>query len=54
MSNQTQVTVEPGTQEIVVTREFDAPPDVVQAALTDPDLISQWWGPRGTTTTDAT
>jgi uncharacterized protein YndB with AHSA1/START domain len=49
MTNRTQVTVEPGTQEIVVTREFDAPPDVVYAALTDPDLISQWWGPRGVT-----
>jgi uncharacterized protein YndB with AHSA1/START domain len=49
MSNETQVTVEPGTHEILITREFDAPPDVVHAALTDPDIVSQWWGPRGTT-----
>ena len=31
-------------------REFDAPRDRVFAAYTDPALIPEWWGPRGTTT----
>ena len=32
-------------------REFDAPRDTVFALMTDPQSISEWWGPRGTTTT---
>jgi uncharacterized protein YndB with AHSA1/START domain len=48
--SKTEVTVEPGTYEIVLTRVFDAPPDVVYAAVTDPDLVADWWGPRGETT----
>jgi uncharacterized protein YndB with AHSA1/START domain len=31
-------------------REFAAPRDRVFAAYTDPALIPEWWGPRGTTT----
>lgn len=42
---------EPGKQEIVITRVFDAPRELVFKASTDPKLISQWWGPRGFTTT---
>jgi uncharacterized protein YndB with AHSA1/START domain len=41
------VTSEPGTLEIVVTREFDAPRDLVFRAFTEPDLLAQWLGPRG-------
>ncbi len=40
-----------GDREIHVEREFDAPRERVFAAYTDPELIPQWWGPRGTTTT---
>jgi uncharacterized protein YndB with AHSA1/START domain len=40
------VTSEPGTLEIVVTREFDAPRDLVFRAFTEPDLLAQWLGPR--------
>lgn len=49
--NRTLVTVEPGKQEIVITREFDAPRDLVFRAYTDPKAIPQWWGPRYLTTT---
>jgi uncharacterized protein YndB with AHSA1/START domain len=42
----TELIVEPGRQDIIVTRVFDAPRDVVFKALTDPDLIPNWWGPR--------
>jgi uncharacterized protein YndB with AHSA1/START domain len=37
-------------REIVVTREFDAPRELVFAAFTEPEHIEQWWAPRGATT----
>lgn len=48
--NKTVVTAEPGKQDIVITREFDAPRELVFKAYTDPNLISQWWGPKEVTT----
>jgi len=42
----TEFVIEPGRQDIVITRTFDAPRDVVFKAVTDPDLIPKWWGPR--------
>lgn len=42
---------EPGTHEITMTRTFNAPRDLVFKAMTDPDLVPQWWGPRDYTTT---
>src|SRR5450759_5387173 len=42
----TTISAEPGKQEIVITREFDAPRELVFKACTDPKLIPQWWGPR--------
>jgi uncharacterized protein YndB with AHSA1/START domain len=41
-----QVVADPGTQEIVITRSFDAPRDLVFKAFTDPDAVPQWWGWR--------
>jgi uncharacterized protein YndB with AHSA1/START domain len=43
--------IEPGKQEIVMKRTFDAPRDLVFRTITDPDLIPRWWGPRYLTTT---
>lgn len=43
----TKVTL-PSDRETLITREFDAPRDLVFKAMTDPDLIPRWWGP-GTT-----
>lgn len=40
------VTAEPGKQDIILTRTFDAPRALVFQAYTDPKLIPQWWGPR--------
>jgi len=45
--NQTIVTAEPGVQEVFITREFDAPRELVFKAHTDPELYVQWLGPRG-------
>ncbi len=50
-SNRTRITAEPGKQEIVITRTFDAPCELVFRAYTDPSAIPQWWGPRYLTTT---
>jgi len=38
-------------REIVATRVFDAPRNLVFQTWTDPKHISNWWGPRGFTTT---
>ncbi|MBD1875555.1 SRPBCC domain-containing protein [Nodosilinea sp. FACHB-131] len=37
-------------REIVITRLFNAPRDLVWQAWTDPAHIAQWWGPEGFTT----
>ena len=42
----TNFIVEPGKQEIVITRLFDAPRERLFKAMTDPTLIPKWWGPR--------
>jgi len=36
----------PSDREIVITRMFDAPRELVFKAITDPTLIPRWWGPR--------
>jgi uncharacterized protein YndB with AHSA1/START domain len=41
----TEFVIEPGRQDIVITRVFDAPRDLVFKAVTDPTLIPNWWGP---------
>lgn len=38
-------------REIVTTRVFDAPRDVVFGAWTDPEQLKIWWGPKGFTNT---
>ena len=43
--NQTKVTAEPGKQELFITREFEAPRELVFNAFTDPALMVRWLGP---------
>ncbi|HEX5433219.1 MAG TPA: SRPBCC domain-containing protein, partial [Candidatus Angelobacter sp.] len=38
-------------REIVVTRVFDAPRELVWEAFTDPAQVVLWWGPKGFSTT---
>lgn len=38
-------------REIVTTRVFDAPRELVFQAWTDPAHLARWWGPNGFTTT---
>jgi len=49
--NKTSIIAEPGKQEMVITREFDAPRELVFKAFTDPGLYVQWLGPRDLTMT---
>ncbi|MGZ7209902.1 MAG: SRPBCC family protein [Methanobacterium sp.] len=51
VKNNTSITAEPGKQEILIEREFDAPRELVFKAFTDPELYKQWIGPRGLKTT---
>ena len=39
------------SNEIRITRIFDAPVQAVWNAWTDPEQVAQWWGPRGFTLT---
>ncbi len=34
-----------GTYEVTISRYFDAPPELVYRAFTDPEQLSQWFGP---------
>jgi uncharacterized protein YndB with AHSA1/START domain len=38
-----------GERELVITRIFDAPRELVWKAWTDPELVKHWWGPKGFT-----
>lgn len=38
-------------REIVATRVFDAPREIVWKMWTDPEHLAQWWGPKGFRTT---
>jgi uncharacterized protein YndB with AHSA1/START domain len=40
----------PSDREILMTRKFDAPREIVWETITDPDLIPQWFGFRRDTT----
>ena len=47
VQNTTSITTESDTV-IRIEREFDAPPELVWEAYTDPELLSEWLGPHGT------
>jgi uncharacterized protein YndB with AHSA1/START domain len=38
-----------GARELVITRTLDAPRDLVWKALTEPERLEHWWGPKGFT-----
>ena len=46
-----QTQIETTDREIIATRVYDAPRDLVFKLWTDPQHLTQWWGPRGFTTT---
>ena len=46
-AGKTRLIAEPGKQEIIITRLFDAGQEGLFKALTDPQLIPQWCGAPG-------
>ncbi len=45
-THETEIIVDRNVPLVRITREFDAPPEKVFRAHTDPDLVAQWLGPR--------
>ena len=45
------VTIADIQREVIITRFFDAPPELVLKAYTDQNLIPHWWGSKRLTTT---
>jgi uncharacterized protein YndB with AHSA1/START domain len=44
-----EIIAEPGTQQLLMSREVDAPAVLVFRAYTEPELLVQWLGPRNMT-----
>lgn len=40
------------TKTLEFERTYEAPPDLVWRAWTEPDMLRRWWGPDKTTVTD--
>jgi uncharacterized protein YndB with AHSA1/START domain len=48
-SNRTSASAGSNEREIVITRLFEAAPEFVFEAWTDPEHLARWWGPEGFT-----
>ena len=46
--HETTIEADPSLPTVTVTRDFDAPPERVFRAWTDPELIVRWLGPKDT------
>jgi uncharacterized protein YndB with AHSA1/START domain len=46
MERKTNISAEDGKQELVITREFDLPLELLFRAYTDADIIEQWMGTK--------
>ena len=46
MERKTQICAENGKQELVITREFDLPLDLLFKAHVEPEIVEQWMGTR--------
>jgi uncharacterized protein YndB with AHSA1/START domain len=46
MDRKTKINAEDGTQEMVITREFDLPLEILFKAYVEPDIIEQWMGTK--------
>ncbi|MEO6282020.1 MAG: SRPBCC domain-containing protein [Dyadobacter sp.] len=44
MERKTKLNAEEGKQEIVITREFDLPLELLFKAYEEPDIVAQWMG----------
>jgi uncharacterized protein YndB with AHSA1/START domain len=46
MERKTKITAEDGKQELMITREFDLPLELLFKAYTDPEIVEQWMGTK--------
>ncbi|WP_341839677.1 SRPBCC family protein [Chitinophaga caseinilytica] len=46
MERKTKLTAEEGKQELVITREFDLPLELLFKAYEDPEIVEQWMGTK--------
>ncbi len=46
MERKTKINAEDGKQEIVITREFDLPLDLLFKAYMEPEIVEQWMGTK--------
>lgn len=46
MERKTRVHAEDGKQELVITREFDLPLELLFKAYVEPDIVEQWMGTK--------
>lgn len=46
MSKQTILKKDLANKRLIITREFDAPVEMVWRAWTDPELLDEWWAPK--------
>jgi uncharacterized protein YndB with AHSA1/START domain len=49
LSTPTLTVTLPSDREVVLTREFDAPRDLVFEAFSKPEHMAHWWGQKGST-----
>ncbi|MGN6795179.1 MAG: SRPBCC family protein [Streptosporangiaceae bacterium] len=45
-THETDIVIDPQVPLVRITRDFDSPPEKVFRAHTDPELVTQWLGPR--------
>ena len=46
MERKTKINAEDGKQELVITREFDLPLELLFKAYVEPDIVAQWMGTK--------
>src|SRR6476469_9187128 len=46
MERKTKINAEEGRQEMLITREFDLPVDLLFKAFVEPELVEQWMGTK--------
>ena len=46
MEQKTKITAESGRQDLVITREFDLPVELLFKAYVEPEIVEQWMGTK--------
>ncbi|TDQ08089.1 SRPBCC domain-containing protein [Pedobacter metabolipauper] len=46
MENKTKINAEDGKQDLVITREFDLPLELLFKAYVEPEIVEQWMGTK--------